>query len=253
MSIDTQQGHRRQQRGSGDTGSPEVQVALLTARIEQPTGHFKTHKGSPQPSRSAADGQPPPQPARLPEEEGRRALQGPDREAAACVAKQRIPPRRSDAPRFDLWHRNTFFTDCGTTRSSVGGKGRPPVHSRTASSRNTHVAKITKTFQYGKHTVTLETGEIARQAGGAVIVKFDDTVLLVSAVAAKSAREGQDFFPLTCRLPGEVLRRWPHPGWLLQARRPPDREGNADLASDRSPDRLTVPGRLQRRSPDHRR
>lgn len=59
------------------------------------------------------------------------------------------------------------------------------------------MAKITKTFQYGKHTVTLETGEIARQAGGAVIVKFDDTVLLVTAVAAKSAREGQDFFPLT--------------------------------------------------------
>jgi len=64
--------------------------------------------------------------------------------------------------------------------------------------RTSPVAKITKTFQYGKHTVTLETGEIARQAGGAVIVKFDDTVLLVSAVAAKSAREGQDFFPLTC-------------------------------------------------------
>jgi len=79
------------------------------------------------------------------------------------------------------------------------------------------VAKITKTFQYGKHTVTLETGEIARQAGGAVIVKFDDTVLLVSAVAAKSAREGQDFFPLTCdyqekfyaggRIPGGFFKR----------------------------------------------
>ena len=79
------------------------------------------------------------------------------------------------------------------------------------------MAKITKTFQYGKHTVTLETGEIARQAGGAVIVKFDDTVLLVSAVAAKSAREGQDFFPLTCdyqekfyaggRIPGGFFKR----------------------------------------------
>jgi len=79
------------------------------------------------------------------------------------------------------------------------------------------VAKITKTFQYGKHTVTLETGEIARQAGGAVIVKFDDTVLLVSAVAARSAREGQDFFPLTVdyqekfyaggRIPGGFFKR----------------------------------------------
>jgi len=79
------------------------------------------------------------------------------------------------------------------------------------------VAKITKTFQYGKHQVTLETGEIARQAGGAVIVKFDDTVLLVSAVAAKKAREGQDFFPLTVdyqekfyaggRIPGGFFKR----------------------------------------------
>ncbi|WP_045727191.1 polyribonucleotide nucleotidyltransferase [Xanthomonas sp. GPE 39] len=79
------------------------------------------------------------------------------------------------------------------------------------------MAKITKTFQYGKHTVTLETGEIARQAGGAVIVKMDDTVLLVTAVAAKSAREGQDFFPLTVdyqekfyaggRIPGGFFKR----------------------------------------------
>ena len=59
------------------------------------------------------------------------------------------------------------------------------------------MAKITKTFQYGNQTVTLETGEIARQAGGAVMVSCDGTVLLVSAVANKSAREGQDFFPLT--------------------------------------------------------
>ncbi|MGH8052701.1 MAG: polyribonucleotide nucleotidyltransferase [Stenotrophomonas sp.] len=79
------------------------------------------------------------------------------------------------------------------------------------------MAKITKTFQYGKHTVTLETGEVARQAGGAVIVKMDDTVLLVTAVAAKSAREGQDFFPLTVdyqerfyaggRIPGGFFKR----------------------------------------------
>ena len=48
------------------------------------------------------------------------------------------------------------------------------------------MAKITKTFQYGKHEVTLETGEIARQAGGAVIVKCDGTVLLVTAVATKT-------------------------------------------------------------------
>ena len=79
------------------------------------------------------------------------------------------------------------------------------------------MAKITKTFQYGNHQVTLETGEIARQAGGAVMVSCDGTVLLVSAVAAKSAREGQDFFPLTVdyqekfyaggRIPGGFFKR----------------------------------------------
>ncbi len=54
-----------------------------------------------------------------------------------------------------------------------------------------------KTFAYGDHTVTLETGEIARQAGGAVLVNMDDTVVLASVVGASSAKAGQDFFPLT--------------------------------------------------------
>ncbi|TAK38207.1 MAG: polyribonucleotide nucleotidyltransferase [Lysobacteraceae bacterium] len=79
------------------------------------------------------------------------------------------------------------------------------------------MAKITKTFQYGNHEVTLETGEIARQAGGAVMVKCEGTVLLVTAVANKTAREGQDFFPLTVdyqekfyaggRIPGGFFKR----------------------------------------------
>jgi polyribonucleotide nucleotidyltransferase len=54
-----------------------------------------------------------------------------------------------------------------------------------------------KSFQYGAHTVTLETGEIARQASGAVLVTIDDTVVLAAVTAAKSAKAGQDFFPLT--------------------------------------------------------
>ena len=59
------------------------------------------------------------------------------------------------------------------------------------------MAKVTKTFQYGNHQVTLETGEIARQAGGAVLVRMGDTVVLVTAVANKGLRDGVDFFPLT--------------------------------------------------------
>ena len=79
------------------------------------------------------------------------------------------------------------------------------------------MAKASKTFQYGNHQVTLETGEIARQASGAVMVNVDGTVVLVTAVAAKSGREGQDFFPLTVdyvekfyaggRIPGGFFKR----------------------------------------------
>jgi polyribonucleotide nucleotidyltransferase len=58
-----------------------------------------------------------------------------------------------------------------------------------------NVAK--KSFAYGAHTVTLETGEISRQAGGAVLVSIDDTVVLCTVVGAKQAKPGQDFFPLT--------------------------------------------------------
>ncbi|WP_305823085.1 polyribonucleotide nucleotidyltransferase [Massilia brevitalea] len=57
--------------------------------------------------------------------------------------------------------------------------------------------KVSKTFQYGQHSVTLETGEIARQASGAVMVSVEDTVVLATVVAKKDAKPGQDFFPLT--------------------------------------------------------
>ena len=57
--------------------------------------------------------------------------------------------------------------------------------------------KVTKTFQWGQHTVTMETGEIARQSGGAVLVNIDDTVVLATVVGSKNSKPGQDFFPLT--------------------------------------------------------
>ncbi|MCX7070253.1 MAG: polyribonucleotide nucleotidyltransferase [Gammaproteobacteria bacterium] len=79
------------------------------------------------------------------------------------------------------------------------------------------VAPIKKSFQYGAHTVTFETGAIARQATAAVLVTVDQTVVLVSVVAKKEAQEGQDFFPLTVdymertyaggRIPGGFFKR----------------------------------------------
>ena len=56
---------------------------------------------------------------------------------------------------------------------------------------------VTKTLNWGSQRLTLETGEIARQASGAVLVNLEDTVVLVTVVAARSAKPGQDWFPLT--------------------------------------------------------
>ena len=76
---------------------------------------------------------------------------------------------------------------------------------------------IKKEFQFGDHKVTLETGEVARQADGAVIINMDDTVVLCTVVGSKHAMEGRDFFPLTVdyqektyaagKIPGGFFRR----------------------------------------------
>ncbi len=77
--------------------------------------------------------------------------------------------------------------------------------------------KVTKSFSYGAHTVTLETGEIARQSDGAVLCSVGDTVVLATVVARRVAKPGQDFFPLTVdyvektyaagRIPGGFFKR----------------------------------------------
>ena len=53
---------------------------------------------------------------------------------------------------------------------------------------------IKKSIQFGAHTLTLETGEIARQADGAVLVRYGDTAVLVTVVGRHDVKEGQDFF-----------------------------------------------------------
>ena len=84
--------------------------------------------------------------------------------------------------------------------------------------------KVTKTFAWGQHTVTMETGEISRQASGAVMVDIDGTVVLCTVVGAKSAKPGQDFFPLTVdyiekayaagKIPGSFFKREAKPSEL---------------------------------------
>ena len=77
--------------------------------------------------------------------------------------------------------------------------------------------KVTKSFQWGEHTVRMETGEIARQSSGAVLVDIDGTVILATVVAKTTAKAGQDFFPLTVdylektyaagKIPGSFFKR----------------------------------------------
>src|SRR6187397_37537 len=84
--------------------------------------------------------------------------------------------------------------------------------------------KVTKSFQWGGKTVVLSTGEIARQASGAVTVDIEGTVVLATVVASKSAKPGQDFFPLTVdyiektyaagKIPGSFFKREGRPSEL---------------------------------------
>src|SRR6201991_1590943 len=84
--------------------------------------------------------------------------------------------------------------------------------------------KVTKTFQWGQHTVRMETGEIARQSTGAVVVDIEGTVVLATVVAAKNPKPGQDFFPLTVdyiektyaagKIPGSFFKREGRPSEL---------------------------------------
>src|SRR5436190_21400302 len=93
--------------------------------------------------------------------------------------------------------------------------------------------KVTKTFQWGQQTVTMETGEIARQSGGAVVVSIEDTVVLATVVAKKDAKPGQDFFPLpadytaktyaAAKIPGRFFKRGSRPsGLATRTERPTD-------------------------------
>ncbi len=91
-----------------------------------------------------------------------------------------------------------------------------------------------KSIAYGHHTLTLETGEIARQAGGAVLVSLDDTVVLVTAVGARSARAGQDFFPLTVDYQEKTYAAGKIPGGFFKREgRPSEKETLTSRLIDR--------------------
>lgn len=93
---------------------------------------------------------------------------------------------------------------------------------------------IKKEFKYGSHTVTLETGEIARQASGAVLVSMGDTVVLVTAVALKEGVEGRDFFPLTVNYQERTYAAGKIPGGFFKREgRPNEKETLTSRLIDR--------------------
>lgn len=93
---------------------------------------------------------------------------------------------------------------------------------------------LTKTFQYGNHTVTLETGRIARQATGAVLCSMDDTAVLCTVVGAKEAKAGQDFFPLSVHYQEKTYAAGKIPGGFFKREgRPSEKETLTSRLIDR--------------------
>ncbi|WP_018994682.1 polyribonucleotide nucleotidyltransferase [Thioalkalivibrio sp. ALJ2] len=91
-----------------------------------------------------------------------------------------------------------------------------------------------KSFQYGNHTVTFETGDIARQASGAVLVNMAETVVLVTAVARKEAEPGRDFFPLTVNYQERTYAAGKIPGGFFKREgRPNEKETLTSRLIDR--------------------
>ncbi len=76
---------------------------------------------------------------------------------------------------------------------------------------------IIKEFQYGQHTVTLETGAVARQADGAVLASIGDTTVLVTVVGKRDANPGQDFFPLKVNYQEKMYAAGRIPGCFLKS------------------------------------
>ena len=93
---------------------------------------------------------------------------------------------------------------------------------------------VKKTFQYGDHTVTIETGEIARQAGGAVTVTMSDSIVLVAATARKEVQEGRGFFPLTVHYIEKTYAAGKIPGGFFKREgRPSEKETLTSRLIDR--------------------
>ena len=107
-------------------------------------------------------------------------------------------------------------------------------------------------IEWGGRPLTLETGKIARQADGAVLATYGETVVLATVVSAKEPKPGLDFFPLTVNYQEKTYAAGKIPGGYFKREGRPTREGDAGLPPDRPPDPPAVRRRLQERDAGRR-
>ena len=109
-----------------------------------------------------------------------------------------------------------------------------------------------KELDWGGRKLVLETGKIARQADGAVLGSYGDTIVLCTAVGMRSAKPGQDFFPLTVNYQEKAFAAGKIPGGFFKREGRPSRERDPEVAPDRPADPAAVPRRVPQRGPGHR-
>ena len=109
-----------------------------------------------------------------------------------------------------------------------------------------------KELDWGGRKLVLETGKIARQADGAVLARYGDTIVLCTAVGVKSSKPGQDFFPLTVNYQEKAFAAGKIPGGFFKREGRPERGRGAEQPPDRPADPPAVPRRLPQRGADRR-
>ena len=238
-------------RAAGDTGSPQVQIALLTKRIEQLTEHLRTHRKDHHSRRG------------LLKLVGKRRrllnyLQKRDLEGYRALIQEARPQEVGGTPGLPTArHRANHLGDRWKFegKSVLAGpasnlrlrlpQGEGGLHEHLCIGDHVVTAAI------GRDEITFETGKLAKQADGAVVVRSGDTMVLATAQGRLEAREGADFFPLTVDVEERMYAAGKIPGGFFKREGTPDREGDPHRPHDRPPDPATLAEGLPERGAGH--
>ena len=185
-----------------DTGSPEVQIAILSERINYLTEHFKTHAKDHHSRRG------------LLKLVGQRRrlldyLKGKDASGTAASSRGWASASRTLGPSGPNPHARTNRKDDRLARRRLNRPGQAgvPVGGLRDGAERSEMAMQRVEMPLGRYTLSIETGRMAKQADGAVLVRLGDTVVLATACAAARAAAGRRLPAPDRRLPREHLRR----------------------------------------------